>query len=246
MVRLLTRAHSHNDYWRARPLLDALACGFCSLEVDIFLQEGQLLVGHDWRELHPERTLQSLYLNPLRLRARHNRGAIYPNAPFFQLLIDIKSDWQATYPVLRHTLEQYTDLITHYEGKRGRRHAVWGVLSGNRPPIDLLARETVRFASYDGRLADLEAEHPPDLMPLISDNWTAHFDWNGRGECPPAIAESLHQTVRRVHQKGYKLRFWNSADRPSVWQLLWDSRVDLIGTDVPTLLRDFMLAQKRS
>jgi len=80
--------------------------------VDIFLQDGQLRVGHDWRELHSERTLQSLYLNPPRLRARQNRGAIYPNAPFFQLLIDIKSDWQSIYPVLRHTLEQYTDLIT--------------------------------------------------------------------------------------------------------------------------------------
>ena len=38
------RAHSHNDYWRKRPLLDALECGFCSVEADIFQVGDQLLV----------------------------------------------------------------------------------------------------------------------------------------------------------------------------------------------------------
>ncbi len=242
---LLTRAHSHNDYWRARPLWDALECGFCSVEVDIFLHDDALKVGHEWRELRAERTLQSLYLEPLRHRARQYRGAIYPDAPSFQLLIDLKTDWQATYPALRKVLEQYADLITHYEGSRVHRRAVEVVLSGNRPPVSVLKRERIRFASYDGRLSEIEAGYSPALMPLVSDNWLAHFRWNGRGDCPQIEVDQLKRIVQQVHSKGYKLRFWNTADLPAVWQLLWHSEVDFIGTDVPTLLRDFMRSQIR-
>ena len=46
-VTPLANAHSHNDYEHDRPLLDALDHGFKSIEADIFLFEGQLLVTHD-------------------------------------------------------------------------------------------------------------------------------------------------------------------------------------------------------
>ena len=46
-VTPLANAHSHNDYEHDRPLLDALDHGFTSIEADIFLFEGQLLVTHD-------------------------------------------------------------------------------------------------------------------------------------------------------------------------------------------------------
>src|SRR5512136_1353825 len=70
--RPLTRAHAHNDYMHTRPLLDALDHGFCSVEADINLVEGQLLVAHSLKETKPERTLQRLYLDPLRKRVRAN------------------------------------------------------------------------------------------------------------------------------------------------------------------------------
>src|SRR5262245_17162471 len=56
-----TRLHAHNDYEHPRPLLDALDHGFCSIEADIFLVDGQLLVAHDRTSLSPERTLEKLY-----------------------------------------------------------------------------------------------------------------------------------------------------------------------------------------
>jgi hypothetical protein len=40
----LTRAHAHNDYLHARPLFDALDHGFCSVEADVWLVDGKLLV----------------------------------------------------------------------------------------------------------------------------------------------------------------------------------------------------------
>src|SRR5689334_23371364 len=68
----LRRAHAHNDYEHKRPLFDALDNGFCSIEPDIYLIEGQLLVAHDRDEVSPERTLQRLYLDPLRARIKEN------------------------------------------------------------------------------------------------------------------------------------------------------------------------------
>src|SRR5437773_8402832 len=79
----LIHAHAHNDYLHARPLLDALDHGFCSVEADIYLVEGQLLVAHDRDKVKPDRTLQSLYLDPLRERVRKNGGRVYPNGPEF-------------------------------------------------------------------------------------------------------------------------------------------------------------------
>ncbi len=61
----LIQAHAHNDYHHPRPLLDALDHGFCSVEADVFLVDGQLLVGHTTLELKPQRTLQALYLDPI-------------------------------------------------------------------------------------------------------------------------------------------------------------------------------------
>ena len=73
----LIHTHAHNDYEHKRPLFDALDHGFCSVEADVFLERDQLLVGHTTQDLQPERTLEKLYLDPLRERVRANNGRVY-------------------------------------------------------------------------------------------------------------------------------------------------------------------------
>src|SRR5437773_5144245 len=89
--RPLTRVHAHNDYEHKRPLLDALDHGFCSVEADIFLVEGKLLVAHELGQTKPERTLQALYLDPLREHVKANGGRVFKDGPEFTLLIELKS-----------------------------------------------------------------------------------------------------------------------------------------------------------
>ena len=88
----LARAHAHNDYYHERPLLDALASGFCSVEADVFLKDDTLLVGHSRFELKKERTLESLYLAPLAKRVKANGGSVYKTKAPFHLMIDFKTD----------------------------------------------------------------------------------------------------------------------------------------------------------
>src|SRR4051812_22414032 len=71
-------AHSHNDYEQTRPLFDTLAHGFLSVEADIWFQNEKLLVAHTPLAWKPDRTLQSLYLDPLRERVKRNGGKVYP------------------------------------------------------------------------------------------------------------------------------------------------------------------------
>lgn len=79
----LKAIHSHNDYWRKRPLLDALLYGCVSVEGDIWhfakdytvldtttsttvkFSSKEIYVGHNQIYLRPENTLDSLYLDPM-------------------------------------------------------------------------------------------------------------------------------------------------------------------------------------
>ena len=49
----LAQAHAHNDYEHERPLFDALEHGFTSVEADVWLVDGELLVAHDLEDVQP-------------------------------------------------------------------------------------------------------------------------------------------------------------------------------------------------
>src|SRR5262245_34603992 len=123
-VKPLIHAHAHNDYAHSRPLLDALEHGFCGVEADIHLVEGELLVAHDRDHVQPGRTLQALYLDPLRERVKKNRGKVFPNGPELTLLIDIKSEADPTYAVLRPVLKEYAEMLTVFRTNATEAKAV--------------------------------------------------------------------------------------------------------------------------
>jgi Glycerophosphoryl diester phosphodiesterase family len=243
----LERAHAHNDYEHARPLLDALAHGFTSVEADVWLQGGELRVAHDSFATTPGRTLSSLYLDPLRRRVRENGGSAFAGWPgSLQLLVDIKSDGPTTYRELERVLARYPDIMTRWTKSTGAqaRGPVTAVISGNRP-LDLLRADEVRYTAYDGRLSDLGGGLPPSVMPLISDSWIAHFTWIGLGAMPADQRARLRDAVARAHAAGYRVRFYNTPDVPiirrAVWRELLAAGVDQINTDDLLGLQIFLL-----
>lgn len=236
----LTRTHAHNDYEHKRPLFDALDHGFCSVEADIFLVEGQLLVAHNRSDVSPSRTLQSLYLDPLLDRARMNHGKIHGSEPQFWLLIDIKSDADSVWPVLRDVLEKYREMLTVFRDDHVETKAVTVVLSGNRPRR-LLALEKTRLASLDGLLSDLETNPPSALVPWISENWGPQFKWRGRGEFASEEKEKLRAIVEKAHQQKRLVRFWGAPDIQPVWRELLAGGVDLVNSDDLAGLEKFLV-----
>lgn len=242
----LPYAHAHNDYEHARPLFDALGHGFCSVEADIFVTpEKTLLVAHNKADLKPERTLQKLYLDPLRQRVKEQSGSVFKDKSGkpvpFTLMIDIKTDAASTYPVLHQVLSDYADILTEVKDGKVTERAVTVVLSGSRPALKELAKQSPRYAGYDGRLTDLNSDVPAHLMPMISDNWALKLGWNGIGSMSTKDREKLDQIVHQAHTKGRKLRFWATPEMEAFWQMQLDSKVDVINTDRLNELKLFLL-----
>jgi hypothetical protein len=237
----LDHAHAHNDYKHARPLLDALDRGYGSVEVDVHLVDGALLVSHARDSVRADHTLESLYLAPLRAWIEARGGSVYAGRPALTLLIDVKSEAESTWVALEPLLRQYDDVIASWHGDSMTTRPVIAVISGERPLVTLPGQSD-RWAALDGRLADLDAEHgPPALvMPLVSDDWKQITKWRGRGAPPSSVRRRLALAVARAHAQGRRLRFWNTPDVPVVWRLLVRSGVDLIGADDLDALRLFL------
>ncbi|GGZ45354.1 phosphatidylinositol-specific phospholipase C/glycerophosphodiester phosphodiesterase family protein [Streptomyces bluensis] len=249
--RPLWRAHAHNDYEHPRPLFDALDHRFGSVEADIYLVEGQLLVAHDPEDLDPARTLESLYLDPLAARVKANRGSVYRgHRGSLQLLIDIKTEGSSTYLELDRHLARYRHLFTTYAHGRVYPCPVTAVISGDRAARPPMEAQTVRRAFYDGRLADLGSSAPASFVPLISDNWTLNFTWQGVGPFPDAERAKLRDIVSRAHARGQRIRFWATPDQPgpardALWGELLAAGVDHLNTDDLAGLQAFLDAHER-
>jgi hypothetical protein len=244
----LLQAHSHNDYEHARPLFDALDRGFCSVEADVWLVDGKLLVGHDRGDLKPERTLESLYLNPLRTRIKQNGGRVFQGGPTLILLVDVKSDATNTYLALRGTFRKFSEILTRFQPERTETNAVTVIISGNRAR-ELMAGENVRLAAYDGRVGDLDSGAPPEFIPLISDNWATLFRWKGTpgdGSMPAAERQKLNDLAQRAHRQGRRLRLWGAPDQPEAWAVLLDAGVDFVNADDLERLQKFLSARAGS
>jgi hypothetical protein len=238
----LPQAHAHNDYEHARPLLDALDHGFCSVEADIHLAADLLVVAHDSNKVDRKRTLDLLYLEPLRARVKLNGGRVYSNGPPFLLMIDIKTEANSTYARLQALLDRYRHILTEFTATQTRTGAVTIVLSGNRP-IDTVAAQPLRYVAIDGRLPDLDAKPSPHLVPLVSDNWTKHFQWRGEGALADDENQKLKSLVDKAHAQGRKIRFWAIPDTQDAWKVMRDAGVDLINTDNLAGLQKFLSAR---
>lgn len=235
------RLHGHNDYLQPVPLRTALTLGLGSVEADVFLEDGELRVGHERWQLRRGRTLTSLYLEPLRAHAAAHGGWVFADRTPFVLLVDIKADGAAVYRALRAELAAFAPLLTHFRGTAVTPGAVTVILSGSRPQA-LVAADPDRWCALDGRLADLEAlpPSPPSLVPWISDAWSRVSDWTGADELLPDEATRLRALVARAHAQGRELRFWGAPDRPEAWGALLAAGVDRIGTNRPQAAAAFL------
>ena len=247
-VEPLGQAHAHNDYEHPRPLLDALSHGFTSVEADVWLVDGELLVAHDRDAVVPGRTLESVYLDPLVARVRAEGGEVYDDWDgVFWLLIDVKSEATPTYRAIDEALAEHRRIMTEFRRGLVRPDAVTAVISGNRD-LPLMQNQERRYAGYVGRMSDLGSGLPASDMPLLSDNWTKHFTWQGVGPMPVAERAKLQDIVTRAHADGYRIRFWATPDqagaaRDAVWRELVAAGVDQINTDDPAGLEAFLRAQ---
>ena len=235
--KALVHAHAHNDYEHARPLLDALDSGFCSVEADIHLIDGKFLVAHNRLLVRPDRTLQSLYLDPLRERARAHGGRVYPGGPTMVLLVDFKTNGDTLWPALKDLLKTYADILTTWQDGKRQERAVTVILTGGYPRATFARegaqRDAIRYAAGDGLLEEMTAQLLPsaEVVPWVSGEWKKVFAWKGVGPIPPEEKKRMKELADQAHQQGRTLRFWGAPDNPATWAELQLAGVDWINSD---------------
>ena len=223
--------HSHNDYASALPFYGAYSNETGVIEADVFVVNNELFVAHNFKDIAPHNTLKSLYLEPLSLKLKNLGSKAYPSNKPLILMIDIKSDADATLKVIAQQLKTFPDIIVNKNIKV--------VISGNRPnPAQWSAYP--EFIYFDGRLNEEYSPEQLARVEMISEDIKVFTPWNGKGVLTQADLEKIQTVIKKVHNQNKKIRFWGTADNVNTWMTLMNLKLDFIGTDNVSELTHFI------
>jgi len=244
-VAPIPEAHAHNDYWHVRPLMQALDNGFMSVEADVHLLHGDLLVNHEAIFTRKGRTLQKLYLRPLFERAKANNfQSVYTNGPQeFVLYIDIKQGCPAICDTLIAQLRPYEQMLTVWENGVKRTGAVSIIISACGREEEWV-KAAKRWFYFDANFSAVGGKYGADIIPRVSTSLNNYTHWRGGGTMPPADRDKLRAAIAAARAEGRKVRFWAASNRPKVWQMLLDEGADIINVDRLKRFRKFMEKRK--
>lgn len=242
----LTNGFSHNDYWRKRPLYDALQNGYSWVEADVYVRRKRLVVTHILPFFKKRRTLDRLYLNPL-LTGKDRKGEVLPDFPV-TLLVDIKSKPRRTYRALDALLKKYDSIITSCDSGVITRRKVTIVVSGKKPVALIRSQQCRRvFIDEDLRRSDRDSSAVAVSL-MASCRYSRLLRWTGKGEMPAEEKIRLCNYVQTAHRNDEKVRLWAAPENAQVWRALLDCGVDLINTNQLVKLKTFLqsdIAQSR-
>jgi hypothetical protein len=244
-IQPLAQVYSHRDCELNPPLWVSLEHGFTHIEVDVYCMFGNVFVTHDLQQLRPRKTLEKLYLEPLRHYLQKNNGLLFNDKTKLYLFVDTKTPARSSYDSLHQLLQKYKDIVTCFTPEKADDKPVTIVISGNRLPYEVMREQHERYTALDGRLEDLDRHTNPHIMPFISDDWQKHFRWQGFGTMPPDELEKLQSIVHAAHEHNQKLRFWGTPDKANetreyLWTMLLEEGVDLINTNDVKGLKEFL------
>lgn len=180
--------HSHNDYWRRVPLFSALQAGCIGVEADVWLFDEQLYVGHTTSALTPNRTLRSMYVDPLvKIIDEQNPTTKFhpktdepPHGVFdtdpsqtLVLLIDFKTHGATTWPYLVEQLSPLRDrgYLSYYDGEKFVNGPITVVGTGETPFDLVMASSTHREIFFDAPLELLAESGPEQEQSRLPKRW---------------------------------------------------------------------------
>lgn len=178
--------HSHNDYWRKEPLFSALSVGCTGVEPDVWLFNDDLFVGHTIASLSSNRTLRSLYIDPLlKILDKQNpttefhpdldkpRNGVFDTAPrqTLVLLIDFKNDGDAIWPYVDAQLQPLREkkYLSYFNGTEVIEGPITVVVTGNAPWNRVVADPSYRDMFFDAPLDLMANVVDPDSSSTLED-----------------------------------------------------------------------------
>ena len=196
---------------------------FGSIEADIWLRKGIVLVGHDTIEIKTGRTLEEYYVKPLQACVKQNNGYPYADtARKLQILIDVKEDSVEALAALIALLDKYPALE--------HSPAIRWCISGNRPAPESYTSYPP-FIVFDGILHDHYTPEALSRIAMMSDDLHYYTRWDHRNGIPDTARHTLLAAVQSAHAAHLPVRFWDAPDFPAAWAQLKALQVDYINTD---------------
>lgn len=225
-TNLMIHAHAHNDYEHERPLLDALDNNFYSVESDVFMVEGEILVAHDFGDW--KGTLKDLYLDPLQARV-DELGSVHGDGKPFYLWVDFKDGRPELWPVLNDLLTRYS-MFSVFTDEWMQQGPVTVILTGSNSKIEMANTYAIRPYCYETAFSpDLpDADHSFRWHAI---SWRSLSEWRGNGPIPEADQAKVRDLVKAIHAKGRGVRIYAAPDTPAYWGFALDAGVDHINTD---------------
>ncbi len=253
--------HSHNDYWRVVPLYSAIAAGCIGVEADIWLYEDELYVGHSTASLTRNRTLNSLYINPmLDILSRQNPTTPFhpqadvtpagvfdtdPSQPLV-LLLDFKTSGEALWPHVMSALQSFRErnYLTHVNGSQIVHGPITVVGTGNTPFNLVSSRDSNPHLDifFDAPLDKINNDGNSTDSYTALNSYYASTSFNkvfGRlknHRFSDAQLATLRRQIRAAQALGLKARYWELPYWPiglrnHVWDVLVKEGVDLLNVD---------------
>lgn len=231
-------AHSHNDYLQHTTFYQAYNEQFGSIEADIHLRNGLLLVAHDSADVTASRSLESMYLLPILKSIERNGGYIYKDSSRkLQLLIDIKTDSIHTLDALVTLLKKYPAII--------QNKTIRIVITGNRPNQKLYSNYP-SFIWFDGN-ADVDySKEALSKIAMLSDDFEKYTNWKGEGNMPDSASRIVIALVSKAHLLKKAIRFYACPDNTNTWKVMIKHKVDYLNTDHIVALSDFLMRSSDS
>ncbi|KAJ8494625.1 hypothetical protein ONZ51_g2230 [Trametes cubensis] len=239
--------HSHND---------SLSYGVASVEADVSLYNGTLYIGHENAALTSDRTLDSLYIQPLlKILTEVNPQNAFtvnstsPNGVFdtasglpLQLLIDVKTDGVEALPFILKAFQPLREAgyLTTYANGTLITSAITVVGTGNSPleQVKALSPRDYFFDAPLTQLTDpsLNTTWDPSLSPLASTDYGTAVGWNGIGTISDEQKANITKFVGDAHALGITARFWDTPAWPiyareNIWKALLEGGADWLNAD---------------
>lgn len=233
----IERIHSHNDYWRDIPLFTALSYGAQSIEADVWyypdISNNEVFVGHHQASLTLNRTLNSLYLEPLMKvlneanpkndfthHSRCHVNGVFdtdPRATLF-LFIDIKTEGYDAWRVVYENLKPLRDYgyLSFFNGEEIVYSAITIIGTGNTP-YELINEIPYRDVFLDGDLLALDekdsnglSKYHKGLSPIASTSLRKAIGEIGDLGINETQKLQMSKLIDQAHHSlGIMTRFWD-------------------------------------
>jgi hypothetical protein len=220
-------AHAHNDYNKIKPLWGALKYGFTSVEVDVFAHKGQLRVAHVGVMLGARKTLESMYLAPLKSWLQ-NKNWVYENyQEALILMIDFKTNRHETLPILLEIIKPYQHLLTYYHDGKVHKRPLQLLISGHGFGYEQVSHLDSIFVFLDGSVNHCESDFPAALVPRGSGKFSSHFF----AKLDSNDVVKMQKQIEKAETCDKKLRYYATKNKKKLWRKQLDAQVGWLNVD---------------